>query len=62
MHDGHWTYREWVEATVPKIVGLGLATPAENQAEYLNVQIRAAIAQAHRHGRSSKSEDDPVTP
>lgn len=61
MNDGHWTYKEWLEATVAKIVQLGLTAPAEHQAAYLDVQIRAAIAQALRHGRSGKSDDEPVT-
>jgi hypothetical protein len=58
--DGYWTFNEWVDHTVGKIVSLGLATPAEYQADYLRIQIRLAIMQALRHGRSGASDDDPV--
>jgi hypothetical protein len=60
--DGYWTYREWVEATVEKIVAVGISAPQEHQAAWFDVQIRVAIAQALRHGRSGKADDDPVEP
>jgi hypothetical protein len=59
--DGYWTFSEWVEHTVGKIVKLGLAAPEEHRAGYLDVQFRAAIMQALRHGRSGRADNDPVT-
>lgn len=60
--NGYWTYREWVEATVHKIVAVSLSVAETDRADWLKVQIRQAIAQARRHGRSGKSDDDPVEP
>jgi hypothetical protein len=60
--DGHWTFNEWVEATVHKIATMGVAAPEEHRADYLNVQIRSAILQALRHGRSGRGDDEPVEP
>jgi hypothetical protein len=58
--DGYWTYSEWLKHTVDKIVTLGLSAPAEHREDYLRVQIEAAIRQSLRHGRSGRSDDDPV--
>jgi hypothetical protein len=58
--DGYWTFNEWVDNTVVKIVALGLAVPEEHRADYLKIQIRAAIMQALRHGRSGASDEAPV--
>jgi len=58
--DGYWTYAEWLEATVRKIVAGGLSAPEQHRADWLDVQIRSAISQALRHGRSGLGEDDPV--
>ncbi len=60
--NGYLTFSEWVEHTAGKIVQLGLAAPQEHRATYLNVQIKAAIMQALRHGRSGRADDDPVAP
>jgi len=56
MNDGYWTYKEWVEHTVGKIVGVAMAVSDEDRAGWLDVQIRAAIAQALRHGRSGGTD------
>jgi hypothetical protein len=60
--DHYWTYQEWVEHTVRKIVSLGLSAPEQHREGWFDVQIRAAISQALRHGRSGKSDNDPVEP
>jgi hypothetical protein len=60
MNDGHWTYSEWEKNTIEKIVTMGLAAPDKDHADYLRVQIRSAIQQAFRHGRSGRAKDDPV--
>jgi len=57
----HWTYVEWEENTVDKIVTMGLSAPEEHRADYLRVQIKAAVRQALRHGRSGRSESEPVS-
>ncbi|HKD23562.1 MAG TPA: hypothetical protein VKB71_16210 [Rhizomicrobium sp.] len=60
-HDGHhWTYSEWLENTVEKIVRMGLSAPEEHRADYLRVQIRDALLHSLEHGRSGRSNDDPV--
>ena len=61
MTDPHyWTFSEWLAETVNKIVALGLSAPEEDRADYLRVQIEAAIRQAFRHGQSGRSENDPI--
>ena len=63
MSDAHYfTYSEWLDHTVNKIVTLGLSAPEEHRADYLRIQIQSAILQSLRHGRSGRSDDDPVTP
>lgn len=57
------TYRQWVDATVNKIVGAGLKIAREEDRDgWFRVQIEAAIRQACRHGRSGRSDDEPVQP
>ena len=60
MSSDHWTYAEWEENTVEKIVIMGLSAPEEHRADYLRVQIRAAVRQALRHGQSGRSDHEPV--
>jgi hypothetical protein len=60
MSDGHWTYREWLYNTVEKIAVMGSSAPEEDRPDYLRVQVRSAIEQALRHGRSGRSDDDPI--
>jgi hypothetical protein len=60
MRDDHWTYQQWEDATVEKIATLGAAAPEEHRADYLRVQVRAAIRQALRHGRSGLTDDEPA--
>ena len=58
--DGYWTFNEWKENTLRKIVVMGLTAPEEHRADYLYVQIGLAIDQAVRHGRAGAGDDDPV--
>jgi hypothetical protein len=58
--DGYWTYAEWLEQTVEKIAVLGSAAPAEHREDWLRVQVRAALGQALRHGRSGRGDEEPV--
>jgi hypothetical protein len=56
----YWTFKEWQAETVNKIVTQGLSASEEHREDYLRVQIEAAIRQALRHGRSGRSDNDPV--
>lgn len=60
MNDDHWTYEQWEDATVEKIATLGAAVAEEHRADYLRVQVRAAIRQALRHGRSGLTDNESV--
>lgn len=60
MTDQHWTYEQWAENTVEKIVSTGLALPEEHRADWLRLQIGLAIGQALRHGRSGRDDDDLI--
>ena len=60
--DGYWTFSEWVDGTVHKIATGDAVVSEEHRADYLKVQIRSAIMQALRHGRSGRGDDDPVEP
>ena len=55
-----WTFRQWAELESDRITELGLAAPAEHRADWFKAQIRLAIAQALRHGRSGRTEDDEL--
>lgn len=56
----HWTFAEWEQATIERIVAMGLAAPIEHRADYLHLQIGLAIQKALRHGRSGRGDHDPV--
>lgn len=60
MSGEHWTFEEWEKATVGKIVGTSLDAPEEHRADYLRVQIRLAIRQALRHGRSGRTDHELI--
>ena len=60
MNDGHWTYQQWEDATVEKIAIQGEEVAEEHRADYLRVQVRIAIRQALRHGRSGAADDETV--
>ncbi|KTW01655.1 hypothetical protein SB4_05710 [Sphingomonas sanguinis] len=60
MSNDHWTFAQWEENTVEKIANAASSADIEHRADYLRVQIKLAIRQALRHGRSGQSDDDPV--
>lgn len=61
MSDGYWTYQEWEKHTIDKIVGVAMAVDDENDREgWLRVQIKAAVRQSLAHGRSGRSDTDPI--
>lgn len=63
--DGHhFTYKEWEQWAVDKITDIGTGrmklTDESLREDYLRIQIRAVIRKALGHGRSGRSENDPV--
>ena len=58
--EGYWTFSQWTDATVRKIVRVADGASREDRVAWLDVQIRLAIMQALRHGRSGRADDDPV--
>ncbi len=60
MSGGHWTYEEWEKHTIDKIVRVAMAVSEEDREDWLRVQIKAAIRQSLAHGRSGRSDTDPV--
>jgi len=56
----HMTYAEWVEDRLRKITREMLSISREDFIPYIDVQVRAAIQQARRHGRSGRGDDEPV--
>jgi hypothetical protein len=61
--NGYFTYSEWEKWAVDKIAGIAFhwkLTHEESREDYLRVQIQAMIRQALAHGRSGRSNDDPV--
>jgi hypothetical protein len=59
--NGYWTYREWLQHTVGKIAVAGSrVSDLEDREAYLRVQIEAAILKSLSHGRSGRSDDEPV--
>ena len=73
---GYFTYAEWEQWAVDKITNIafgsftsvdsttGSSQPidAKTREDYLRVQIEAVVRQALRHGRSGRSDNDPVCP
>ncbi len=53
------TFAEWINFEADRIVSMGLRVPHEHQADYMRVQIVAALRKALAHGRDGLSDDDP---
>ena len=60
MDEGYWTYNEWVEHTVAKIVAVAMAVREEDRAGGWMFKSDSAITQALRHERTGGSDNDPV--
>jgi len=52
-------FSEWIKFEAARIVGMGLKAPQEHQADYMIVQIEAALRKATLHGRDGLSDQDP---
>jgi hypothetical protein len=57
---GYWTYEEWEKHTIDKIVGVAMAVDENDREGWLRVQIKAAVRQSLAHGRSGRSDTDPI--
>jgi len=60
MSDGYWTYEEWETNTIDKIVRVAMTVSERDREGWLRVQIKEAIRQSLAHGRSGRSDTDPV--
>ena len=59
MNDEPLTFAEWVPFEAERIVRLGLAAPVEHRADYMRVQIEAALRKAAAHFKDGFGPDDP---
>lgn len=48
---------EWIEFEADRIASNGIAAPEEHRADYIKVQIVAALYKAFAHGRDGLSTD-----
>ena len=53
------TFTEWINFEADRIVSMGLRLPPEHQADYMRVQIVAALRKALAHGRDGLSDNEP---
>ena len=59
MADDLMTFAEWVPFEANRIVEMGLAIPDNDRADYMRVQIEAALRKAAAHFRDGLGSDDP---
>jgi hypothetical protein len=52
-------FSEWIKFEAERIVGMGLPLPGEHRADYIRIQIEAALGKAFAHGRDGLTESDP---
>jgi hypothetical protein len=52
-------FTEWINFEADRIVSMGLRTSPEHRADYMRVQIMAALRTALAHGRDGRSDNDP---
>ena len=52
------TFADWMEFEATRIVSMGLRLPEEHRADYIKVQIQAALMKAFAHGRDGLTETD----
>ncbi len=58
MQNNSATFAEWIPFEADRIVRMGLSAAAEHQADYMRVQIEAALKKSFAHGRDQLSVDD----
>jgi len=52
-------FSEWIKFEAGRIVERGLPLPEEHRADYMRIQIEAALRKAFAHGRDGLIETDP---
>jgi len=52
------TFADWIDFEATRIVNMGLRLPEEDRADYIKVQIQAALKKAFGHGRDGLTETD----
>ncbi len=53
------TFTEWINIEADRIVSMGLRVSPEHQADFMRVQIVAALHKALAHGRDGLLDNDP---
>ena len=53
------TFAQWISFEPARIVSIGLHAPEEHRADYIRVQIEAALHKAADHFRDGLTYDDP---
>ena len=59
MMDRELSFSEWIGFEANRIVTMGLLAPEEHRADYMRIQIEAALRKATAHGRDGLSDNDP---
>jgi hypothetical protein len=49
------TFADWIDFEANRIVSMGLRLPEEDRADYIKVQIQAALKKAFGHGRGDRN-------
>ena len=52
------TFADWIDFEAARIVSMGLRLPEEHRADYIKLQIQAALKKAFGHGRDGLTEMD----
>ena len=52
------TFAEWIDFEATRIVSMGLQLPEEHRADYIKIQIQAALKKAFHHGQHALTEPD----
>jgi hypothetical protein len=52
------TFVDWIDFEATRIASMGLLLPEEHRADYIKVQIQAALKKAFDHGRDGLTETD----
>jgi hypothetical protein len=53
------TFAEWINFEADRIVHMGALVAEEDRADYVRVQIEAALRKAFAHGRDGLSDREP---
>jgi hypothetical protein len=52
-------FSDWIKFEAERIIRMGSLTSEEHRADYMRVQIEAALRKAFAHGRDGLTETDP---